>query len=142
MNERSVEKINDFIQEYLNSQNDLIEVSKELAEQLFKIMRSNSNIPSADLIITSITTEQGPLVAILKLDYVKNFTHEINVFDNKIGVGIKPQIAGLPGGGQKIQKAAFIKTFNFIFAGNRSSFAYKNCITFFIKIIFGGVSWK
>jgi hypothetical protein len=72
-------------------------------------MESNVNIPSADLIIASISTDQGPMIAILKLDYVKNFTHEVQFKDKKIGVGIVPQTAGLPGSGQKIQKAAFIK---------------------------------
>lgn len=49
------------------------------------------------------------MIAILKMDYVKNFTHEIEFVDDKIGIGIVPQAAGLPGSGQKIQKAAFIK---------------------------------
>ena len=43
------------------------------------------------------------------MDYVKNFTHEVEFVDNKIGIGIIPQAAGLPGSRQKIQKAAFIK---------------------------------
>ena len=43
------------------------------------------------------------------MDYVKNFTHEIQFVDQKIGIGIVPQVAGLPGSGQKIQKAAFLK---------------------------------
>ena len=57
----------------------------------------------------SIATDQGPMIGILKMDYVKNFTHEIQFVDEKIGIGIVPQVAGLPGSGQKIQKAAFIK---------------------------------
>ena len=98
------------MQDYLNGiDNDLINLSKELARQLFIIMKGNCNIPRADLIVVSISTDQGPLIAILKMDYVKNFTHEIQFVDKKIGVGIIPQVAGLPGSGQKIQKAAFIK---------------------------------
>lgn len=103
--------VKDDVQDYLDgNSSNLIELSKELARQLFIIMRSNVNIPSADLIIASITTDQGPMVAILKLDYVKNFTHEVKFQNEKIGVGIVPQAAGLPGKGQKIQKAAFIKS--------------------------------
>jgi len=97
-------------QDYLNgTKSNLIEVSKELARQLFIIQKSNVNIPSSDLIIVSITTDQGPMIAILKMDYVKNFTHEIQFVDSKIGVDIIPQVAGLPGSGQRIQKAAFLK---------------------------------
>ncbi|MFW2491045.1 nucleoid-associated protein [Clostridium chromiireducens] len=106
--ERNIVK--EIAQDYLNGvDNDLVNLSKELARQLFIIMKSNVNIPSGDLIIASITTDQGPMIAILKMDYVKNFTHEVQFKDDKIGIGIVPQIAGLPGSGQKIQKAAFIK---------------------------------
>lgn len=106
--ERNIVK--EVVQDYLNGiDSDLIGLSKELARQLFIIMKSNVNIPAGDLIIASISTDQGPMIAILKMDYVKNFTHEIQFVDEKIGIGIVPQAAGLPGSGQKIQKAAFIK---------------------------------
>ncbi|WP_459479270.1 nucleoid-associated protein [Clostridium saccharoperbutylacetonicum] len=109
--ERNIVK--EVVQDYLNGvDNDLINLSKELARQLFIIMKANVNIPSGDLIIVSLTTDQGPMIGILKMDYVKNFTHEIQFIDQKIGIGIVPQSAGLPGSGQKIQKAAFIKPIN------------------------------
>lgn len=106
--ERNIVK--EVTEDYLSGiDSDLIDLSKELAKQLFIIMKGNINIPSGDLIIASITTDQGPMIAILKLDYVKNFTHEVKFVEKKIGVGIVQQVAGLPGSGQKIQKAAFIK---------------------------------
>ncbi|WP_294400868.1 nucleoid-associated protein [uncultured Clostridium sp.] len=106
--ERNIVK--EVVQDYLNGiDNDLITLSKELASQLFIIMKGNVNIPAGDLIVVSLTTDQGPIIGILKMDYVKNFTHEVQFVDNKIGIGIVPQSAGLPGSGQKIQKAAFIK---------------------------------
>lgn len=124
--ERNIVK--EVVQEYLNrTDNDLVKLSKELASQLFIIQRSNCNIPSGDLIIASITTDQGPMIAILKLDYIKNFTHEVKFVDKKIGVGIVPQAAGLPGSGQRIQKAAFIKpirdneTFNLMILDKQKS---------------------
>lgn len=106
--ERNIVK--EVVQDYLNGiDNDLIGLSKELARQLFIIMKGNVNIPAGDLIIVSLSTDQGPMIGILKMDYVKNFTHEIQFVDQKIGIGIVPQVAGLPGSGQRIQKAAFIK---------------------------------
>ena len=102
--------VKEVVQDYLNgTDSDLIELSKELAIQLFIIIKTNENIPSADLIVSSITTDQGPMIAILKMDYVNNFTHEVQFIEEKIGVGIIRQNAGLPGSGQKVQKAAFIK---------------------------------
>lgn len=106
--ERNIVK--EIVQDYLNGIDDnLLELSKELARQLFAIMKGNVNIPSCDLLIVSLITDQGPMIGILKMDYVKNFTHQVDFVDNKIGIGIVPQAAGLPASSQRIQKAAFIK---------------------------------
>jgi len=72
-------------------------------------MKGNVNIPACDLIVVSLITDVGLMIGILKMDYVKNFTHAVEYLDNKIGIGIVPQAAGLPGSSQRIQKAAFIK---------------------------------
>ncbi len=72
-------------------------------------MKGNVNIPSCDLIIVSLVTDVGPMIGILKMDYVKNFTHSVEFVNDKIGIGIVPQAAGLPASSQRIQKAAFIK---------------------------------
>ena len=105
--------VREYAQDFLCGKNsNLIDVSKKIARQLFGVIRSNEEIPSADLVVASITTDQGPMVAILKMDYVKNFTHEIQFVDEKIEIGIVPQSAGLPGSSQRIQKAAFLKPLN------------------------------
>lgn len=96
-------------QEYLSLEVDILETSKELAKEFFRLMKVNGNIPSGDFFTIGFTTEYGPMVAILKMDYVKNFTHEVGFFDNKLGINIVTQNAGLPGVSQKIYKAAFIK---------------------------------
>lgn len=106
-NERNI--IKELSQEYLNGQSDLISVSKEISKQLFKLIKANGNIPSCDLIIVSISTEYGAMLALLKMDYVKNYTHTVDFVDNKIGIDIIPQFIGLPASGQRIQKCAFIK---------------------------------
>lgn len=106
--ERNIVK--ELTQDYLNGiDNNLIEVSKELARQLFIIIKGNTNIPSCDLITVSITTDKGPMIALLKMDYVKNFTHKIDFVEGKIGIDIVSQLSGLPGNSQRIQKVAFIK---------------------------------
>jgi len=106
--ERSIVK--EVVQDYLNGiDSDIITLSQEIARQLFAVMNGNGSIPSCDLIVVSIVTDQGPMIGLLKMDYVKNFTHQVDFVDNKIGIGIIPQAAGLPGSSQRIQKAAFIK---------------------------------
>jgi hypothetical protein len=96
-------------QEYLNGTNSIVEVSKELVRQMFILMKADGNIPCCDLVIVSISTEYGPMLAILKMDYIKNYTHSIDFVDNKIGINIVPEFTGLPVSAQKIQKCAFIK---------------------------------
>lgn len=105
--ERNIVK--DLSQEYLNGENNLLEISKELARQMFILMKSKGNVSSCDLLSVSISTEHGPMLGIIKMDYVKNYTHTINFVDNKIGINIIPQFTGLPASSQRIQKCAFIK---------------------------------
>lgn len=105
--ERNIVK--ELSQEYLNGQNDLLDISKELARQLFILMKGNDNISSCDLMIVSISTEYGPMLAILKMDYVKNYIHVVDMVEDKIGIDIVPEFTGLPASAQKIQKCAFIK---------------------------------
>lgn len=101
--------IRDISQQYLNGEGHFLDVSKELAKQMFLLMRSKGSIASCDLVIVSVSTEYGPLLVILKMDYIKNYIHNINFEENKIGINITPQYTGLPASGQKIQKCAFIK---------------------------------
>ncbi|WP_162266836.1 nucleoid-associated protein, partial [Clostridium botulinum] len=101
--------VKEISQEYLNGQNDLLDVSKELARQLFILMKGNDSISSCDLMIVSISTEYGPMLAILKMDYVKNYIHVVDMVENKVGIDIVPEFTGLPASAQKIQKCAFIK---------------------------------
>ncbi|MBW9158137.1 nucleoid-associated protein [Clostridium tagluense] len=105
--ERNIVK--DLSQEYLNGENNLLVVSKELARQMFILMRSKGSIPSCDLIVVSFTTEFGPILGIFKMDYIKNYVHTIEFVDNKLGIDIVPQFTGLPGSSQRIQKCAFLK---------------------------------
>lgn len=104
--------IKDLSQEYLKGENSLLEVSKELANQMFSLMKSNGNIPSCDLIVVSISTEYGPMLGILKMEYIKNYSHKVEFKDGKFDIDIVAQLTGLPTSGQKIQKAAFIKLLN------------------------------
>jgi nucleoid-associated protein YejK len=101
--------IKEVSQEYLTGHSDIVTISKEMARQMFILMKSNSNVPSSDLVIVSFSTEYGPMLGIIKMDYVKNFTHSISFVDDKIDISIIPQATGLPVSSQRIQKCAFIK---------------------------------
>lgn len=95
--------------EYLNGENSLINISKELAAELFNLMRRRGNIPACDLLTVGFTTEYGPFIGIFKMDYIKNYMHDINFIEKKVGINVIPQFTGLPASSAKIQKCAFIK---------------------------------
>ncbi|WP_097025408.1 nucleoid-associated protein [Clostridium peptidivorans] len=101
--------IKELSQEYLSGQGNFKEISKEIGRQLFILMQSNGNIPSSDLIVVSISTERGNMIGIIKMDYVKNYTHSISFNGEKIDIDIVPEHAGLPLSSQKIQKCVFIR---------------------------------
>lgn len=100
-----------YSQQYLNGECTLLETSKELATDLFKIMRNQGGIPSCDFITVSFSTEFGPMLGLFKMDYIENYTHSIQMLDNKMSVDIVPQITCLSSGGQKVHKCAFIKPY-------------------------------
>ena len=93
---------------YFGEAIDMLETSKEAARNLFNIIKLDENAESGDLLTVSATTEQGPLLALLSMNYVKSFFHSINYVEDKVGIGIVSQRIGLPGSSQKISKGAFI----------------------------------
>lgn len=104
--------VRDSVKEYYKGDINFIDLSKLLAQNLFCILKSNSFIPACDLIIASIITDQGPMIAILKLDFIKNIMHDIDFIENKVGISLKTKDICLPGSYNKIEKAAFINIFN------------------------------
>lgn len=97
--------------QYLNGECNLLEASKVMATSLFNIMRSKGSIPSCDFITVSFSTEFGPMLGLFKMDYIENYTHSIQMIDNKMSVDIVPQVTCLSSGGQKVHKCAFIKPY-------------------------------
>lgn len=96
--------------QYLNGENTLINVSHELTNAMFRLMRSKGNIPSCDLLTVGFTTEYGAFLGVFKMDYIKSYMHNVEFVKEKIGIDIIPQFTVLPSSSSKIQKCAFIKT--------------------------------
>ncbi|QEK13763.1 nucleoid-associated protein (plasmid) [Crassaminicella thermophila] len=86
-----------------------IEASKDIANQLFKAMKKDNNIPSADLVICLYTAKDKNYIGVLKLDYKKSFIHNVEFEEDKLKTSIVPQMIGLPGMSQKLQQCAFVK---------------------------------
>ena len=91
----------------LRNEEDIVTASKEISTRLFNIMKNDDGVESCDLATITIATTKGSMLCILKLDYAKNFMHQVDFLEEKISIGITPVKTGLPNTG--IQKAAFIK---------------------------------
>lgn len=97
-------EINKLAMQYFKYEKDLVEMSKDMAIDMFNILKSECK-SSTDLLVVSISTEYGSMVAILKMDYAEQYNHKIEFLDDKIGVNILPQNY-LP---KSVKQAAFIK---------------------------------
>lgn len=93
---------------YFDDRNQFLDVSKELAKELFDLMRKDTSIPSGDILIASILTEYGPMLCILKMDYIKSYSHDIKFIDGKQAINIITRPGDLPNR-QTVERAAFIK---------------------------------
>jgi hypothetical protein len=100
--------VKEFSQEYLNGRVNINTASREIAESLFENMKSGARIPSCDLLVVSFSTEYGPMLGVLKIDYIKQYTHQIDLIDDNVGIRLAPITTGLPDK-KKVQKAALIK---------------------------------
>lgn len=94
--------------EILTDTGVFLEKSKEIAKEYYTLMMNNPEEPSGDLIVCVFKCEFGISLGIIKLDYNKTYTHNIDYVEEKMAITIQPQMIGIPGPGQRIQKGAII----------------------------------
>lgn len=54
---------------------DFIGVSRQIAQQLYDIMNSNVDIPSADLVVVRFRADEQEYLALLKMNFKTSYTH-------------------------------------------------------------------
>lgn len=84
---------------------NFIETSKQLASQLYDIMNSNIEIPSADIAVLVFSCEGADYLALLKMNYKTSYTHITKETEGKNNNSIILQRALLPNQGQKLSEA-------------------------------------
>jgi hypothetical protein len=99
-------------QTIFQDESKFIEASHIIAQHMFKAMKNNNQISSADLVVCLYSSQEENYIGILKMDYKKSFIHNVEFIDDQLRISILPQAIGLPGLGQKLQKCAFIKPFD------------------------------
>lgn len=105
------DQVNNLAQLYFNGEASLIDISKDITKRLFSLNKEKDNFSSCDIVIVSLSTEFGPLLGILKMDYVKNYIHDIKKSEHgDVGIDIVIHKSSLPGN-KKLQKCAFIQPY-------------------------------
>ncbi len=91
------------------SDDDFVEVSKKMAELLYGFMRSNVDIPSADLAVVRFAYGTEDYIALLKMNYKSLYTHRtLSLEEGNINEIIKHKSI-LPSESQKLIEAAIIR---------------------------------
>ena len=108
------EKESDVYQMLLEYNDDkFIEMSKHLAESLYKIMNSNVDIPSADLAIVRFKDRDDEYLAILKINLRSNYTHRTAAVGDGNANEIVKFKAVFPSESQRLTEAAIIRLKDF-----------------------------
>ena len=108
------EKESDVYQMLLEYNDDkFIEMSKHLAESLYKIMNSNVDIPSADLAIVRFKDRDDEYLAILKINLRSNYTHRTEAVGDGNANEIVKFKAVFPSESQRLTEAAIIRLKDF-----------------------------
>lgn len=101
-------EVKEVASEILGNSEVFLEKSKEIAKLYYGFLLNNSEESSGDLIVCIFRCEYGISLGIIKLDYNKTYTHNIDYVEEKMAITIQPQMIGIPGPGQRIQKGAII----------------------------------
>lgn len=86
-----------------------IDISKDIACLLYEIMKSNIDIPPADLIITRFKYEDDEYLALLKMNYKSLYTHRTMPLDEGNRNEIIRHKSILPSESQRLNEAAIIR---------------------------------
>ena len=91
------------------SDESFIDISKDIACLLYEIMKSNIDIPPADLIITRFWYDEEEYLALLKMNYKSLYTHRTMALEDGNSNEIIRHKSILPSEGQRLTEAAIIR---------------------------------
>lgn len=87
---------------------DLVSVSKKLAEQLYRIMNANVLIPNGDLAVLTYSVQGALYLALLKMNYKESYVHMTGAAESGNVNQIICYQSTLPGSGTKLSEAVLI----------------------------------
>lgn len=78
------------------NEDSFTEISVEIAEKLFMLMKENPSIPPADLVLATYQCKSQPYLAILKMNYRENYVHFTRELEGQRTNELMIQRAALP----------------------------------------------
>lgn len=97
-----------YLKDYQNDENKFVDFTLNVANQLFAIMTSNTEIPPSDLAIIGYHYKGTKYVALLKMNYQNTYIHYTD-YENDININtIIKYRTTLPSPSQKINEAIII----------------------------------
>lgn len=91
------------------SDEHFVEISKDIAMQLYEVMGSNIDIPPADLIVVRFFYDDTEYLALLKMNYKSLYTHRTLPLEEGNSNEIIRHKSILPSESQKLTEAAVIR---------------------------------
>lgn len=94
-------------------ESDFVEVSKEIASKIYRLMNQNPDIPSADLIFVLFKLDNVDNIGIFKFNYKESYIHFLQEGQEGRVVNIIKQRTALPAPTQKIDEGIMINMDDF-----------------------------
>lgn len=107
--EGQVNIVREICKEIFESEDDFLPNSKKLSQFLFKCMGNDEKEQSGDFAVCLCDSQQGVFLALLKLNYTNAYSHFIKQEESGVTIDIGINKTGLPGLGQKLSKAVFVR---------------------------------
>lgn len=101
--------VRELCKEIFEEEEGFVPSSKKLSQFLFKCMGNDDKELSGDFAVCLCDSQQGLFLALLKLNYSNSYSHFVKQGDSDIIIDIGINKTGLPGLGQKLARAAFVR---------------------------------
>ncbi|OGO79426.1 MAG: hypothetical protein A2Y23_06855 [Clostridiales bacterium GWB2_37_7] len=107
--EGDVNIVRELCKEIFEEEDDFLLSSKKLAQFIYKCMGNDDKEQSGDFAVCLCDSQQGLFIALLKLNYSDSYSHFIKQEEDAVTINIGINKTGLPGLGQKLARAAFVR---------------------------------
>jgi hypothetical protein len=101
--------VRELCNEIFEDQDQFMTNSKKMSQFLFKCMKNDEKEPSGDFAVCHCDSQQGMFLALLKLNYSNSYSHFLKQDEAGVTIDIGINRTGLPGLGQKLSRAVFIR---------------------------------